>query len=474
MHGERPPEATLDACIRRMRRAGMPPAVIAHFAHQHEAWRMGVTGRVPLDEVGHTEAGDLVDGDRLPPPDREHRAELLRRLVVIKLNGGLGTTMHLDRAKSLIEVREGRSFLGLMADQIERLRQRTGARLPLLLMNSFRTRDDTRAALAGFANPDDLPLDFIQHRVPRVEARSGRPYGAPEDTASWAPPGHGDVYLALHTSGLLDRLLDRGYRWAFISNGDNLGATVEPRLCSDFVERGRAMAMEVTDKTPMDRKGGTLVRRGGRLFLLERSMVDEAEMPGFTDLERFPVFNTNSLWIDLMAVRVALHGGLLELPLIVNRKRVHGEPILQFETAMGAAIGCFRATVGYRVPRTRFAPVKSTEDLMVMRSDAYRIDHNGAVRPAPERDLPGPPTVTLDPIYAPLDAFEARVPHPVGLRRCRSLEVRGDVSIGQGVQFEGRVVLRARQAAVADGARFTDGAWRHDGKRWVADVIGAR
>jgi len=472
VHGDLTPEANLDACIRRMRRMKVPPAVVHHFARQYEAWRMGVTGRVPLDEVDHTEAGDLVETDRLVLPDRQHRQALLRRLVVIKLNGGLGTTMHLDRAKSLSEVREGRSFHDLMARQLERLRSLTGARLPLLLMNSFRTRDDSLAALAGFENPDGLPLDFLQHRVPRIEARTGRPFGAPAHAVSWAPPGHGDVYLALHTSGLLDRLLDSGYRWAFVSNGDNLGATVEPRLCSDFVERGRAMAMEVTDKTAMDRKGGTLVRRGGRLFLLERSMVSPDDMPAFTDLERFPVFNTNSLWIDLMAVRVALHGGLLELPLIVNRKRVDETPVLQFETAMGAAIGCFRSTVGYRVPRARFAPVKSTEDLMAVRSDAYRIDSGGAVRPDPERASGDPPTIDLDPLYAALPAFQARVPHPLGLRECRSLTVEGDVTFGRGVRIEGRVVLRAKSARVKDGARFADGAWRFDGKRWVADVLG--
>lgn len=472
MHAEGVPEENLDACIQRMRRADMPSAVIGHFAHQYDAWRKGVTGRVPLDEVGHTEAGDLVDAGLLMRPDRAHRDALLHRLAIIKLNGGLGTSMHLDRAKSLVEVREGRSFLGLMADQIERLRTRTGARLPLLLMNSFRTRADSLDALAGFTNPDGLPLDFLQHRVPRVEARTGRPFGAPEDESSWAPPGHGDVYLALHTSGLLDRLLGAGYRWAFVSNGDNLGATVDPKLCSDFVERGRAMAMEVTDKTAMDRKGGTLVRRGGRLFLLERSMVSPGDMPAFTDLERFPVFNTNSLWIDLMAARVALHGGLLELPLIVNRKRIDDTAVLQFETAMGAAIGCFRSTVGYRVSRERFSPVKTTEDLMAVRSDAYRIDSVGAVRPVPERTLVGPPTVTLDPVYRALEAFEVRVPHPLGLRGCRSLDIEGDVTFGHDVQVEGRVVLRAEKAYVKDGARFADGAWRFEGGRWVADVAG--
>ncbi|MCB9552653.1 MAG: UTP--glucose-1-phosphate uridylyltransferase [Myxococcales bacterium] len=459
--------SALDACIERMRAAEMPDALVRHFTRQHRAWTGGVTGRVPLDEVEPLGAGDLVDAAALPEPSAAHRAELYRRLVVIKLNGGLGTTMHLDRAKSLVPVRGGRSFLDLIAAQIRALRAESGAGVPLLLMDSFRTRDDSLRALAGLENPAGLPLDFLQHQVPRVHARTGRPFGDRADDASWTPPGHGDLYLALHTSGVLDALLDRGYRYAFVSNGDNLGATVDPRLLADFVDRGRPLAMEVTDKTEADRKGGTLVRRGERLFLLERAMVDDSEMHGFLDLDRFPVFNTNSLWVDLMALRVALHGDLLDLPLIVNRKRVDDTPVLQFETAMGAAIGCFSHTVGYRVGRERFAPVKSTADLLVVRSDACRLDDGGAVRP----DRAGaPPVVSLDGCYDALDAFEARAPHALGLRACRSLTVEGDVSFGRGVVISGEVTLRAKApATVADGTRFEGGVWRFEVGRWVAD-----
>lgn len=462
--------SALTECLDRMRAAEMPRPLIARFRRQYQAWRQGVTGRVPLDEVSTLGPGDLVDADGLPAPDPQHAAALLHRLVCIKLNGGLGTTMHLARAKSLIEVRPPRSFLDLIAGQISHLRAESGARLPLLLMNSYRTRDDSLAALADFANPDALPLDFVQHRVPRVDARTGQPSSAPGD-AAWAPPGHGDVFLALHTSGLLDRLLAGGYRYAFISNGDNLGATVSLPLLADFAERGRPFAMEVTPKTAADRKGGTLVWRGGRLFLLERAMVAPDEMDGFLDLERFPVFNTNTLWVDLMAARVALHGGLLELPLIVNRKRVHDRPVLQFETAMGAAIGCFSHTAGYRVSRRRFAPVKTTDDLLAVRSDAFALDPSGALQPHPDRPAAwGPPVVTLDgEHYARLADFEARCPHPLGLRRCRSLTVEGPVRFGRGVRCEGQVRLIADAEAVApDGQVFTAGAWRWADGGWRA------
>lgn len=458
-------QSALDHCIDRMRAAAMPDALLRHFARQHRAWSGGVTGRVPLDEVEPLGDGDLIDHRDLPEPTPAHRAELLSRLVVIKLNGGLGTTMHLDRAKSLIPVRGGRTFLDLITDQLRTLRAESGAGLPLLLMHSFRTRHDCLRALGDLDNPAGLPLDFLQHQVPRVHARTGRPHGDASDDASWTPPGHGDLYLALHTRGVLDALLDRGFRWAFVSNGDNLGATVDASLLQDFVDRGRPLAMEVTDKTDADRKGGTLVRRGERLFLLESGMVDEAEMPGFLDLDRFPVFNTNSLWIDLMALRVALHGDLLDLPLIINRKRVDGTPVLQFETAMGAAIGCFRHTVGYRVGRERFAPVKSTADLMVVRSDACLLDAAGAVRPA---TMAPPPVVTLDAIYEAIDAFEKRVPHALGLRECRSLRVEGDVTFGRDVILRGDVVLHADEtASVADGMRFEGGLWRWQGGHWA-------
>lgn len=458
-------DEALAACLARMRGAGMPEALVRQFGRQHVAWRRGVTGRVPLDEVEAAGDGALVDYAALPAPTARHREALLRRLVVIKLNGGLGTTMHLDAAKSLIPVRGGQSFLDLFVEQVRALRRAGAGEVPLLLMNSFRTRADCLDALGGFENPDGLPLDFVQHRVPRVCARTGRPFGEPGDEASWTPPGHGDVYLALHTSGALDALLSRGYRYAFVSNGDNLGATVDERLLMDFVERGRPLAMEVTDKTAADVKGGTLVQRGERLFLLERAMVDPDEMGGFLDRARFPVFNTNSVWLDLMALRVALDGDLLDLPLIVNRKRVDATPVLQFETAMGAAIGCFRHAVGYRVDRSRFAPVKATRDLLVVRSDVFTTDERGAVRPVGSGP---PPVVTLDPVYDGLDAFEARVPHPLGLRACRSLAVEGDVTFGRGVEVRGEVTLCASQPArVADGTVFEAGRWVFDGGRWV-------
>lgn len=469
---EGPGEAALEACLERMRAAEMPAVLVRQFARQHAAWRRGVTGRVPLDEVEAAGEGALVEHAALPAPDPAHRAALLRRLVVIKLNGGLGTTMHLDAAKSLVPVRDGQSFLDLIVEQVGALRASGAGKVPLLLMNSFRTRGDSLDALGDFQNPDGLPLDFLQHQVPRVHARTGRPFGEPGDAASWTPPGHGDVYLALHTSGVLDALLSRGYRYAFVSNGDNLGATVDDRLLMDFVERGRPLAMEVTNKTEADLKGGTLVRRGERLFLLERAMVDPDEMGGFLDRGRFPVFNTNSVWLDLMALRVALHGDLLDLPLIINRKRVDETPVLQFETAMGAAIGCFRHAVGYRVDRSRFAPVKATRDLLVVRSDVFTTDASGAVRPV----RPGPPpVVTLDAVYDGLDAFEARVPHPVGLRACRSLTVEGDVTFGRGVEVRGEVTLSTAQpAAVADGTVFEAGRWVFDGGRWAPDERAGR
>ena len=131
-------------------------------------------------------------------------------------------------------------------------------------MNSFATRDDTLAALERYPElpVDGLPLDFLQGKVPKLREDDLEPVSWPADPAlEWAPPGHGDVYASLATSGMLDVLLERGYRYLFLSNSDNLGAVLDPRILGWFAEQGLPFVSELTDRTESDRKGGHLARR---------------------------------------------------------------------------------------------------------------------------------------------------------------------------------------------------------------------
>jgi UTP--glucose-1-phosphate uridylyltransferase len=344
-------------------------------------------------------------------------------------------------------VRPGVTFLDVIARQVLALRSRHDARLPLVLMNSFSTRDATLAWLAE-RHPDlpsDVPLDFLQSREPKLRADDLMPVEWPDDPAlEWAPPGHGDIYPSLAGSGMLATLLERGYEYAFVSNSDNLGATLDERILAWFAANRLPFAMEVVEGTAADRKGGHIARRGGRLLLRETVQAPAGD-DSFGDFRRWRHYNTNNLWVHLPS----LGDGALDLPLIVNRKTAdpsdpQSPPVLQLETAMGAAIGAIEGATAVRVPRTRFAPVKTTDDLLVVRSDAYVVDEReGRVEPAPERAGMPPPVVDLDPrFFKRLNDFERRFPGgPPSLVGADSFSVRGDVTFGAGTVVTGESVV---------------------------------
>jgi UTP--glucose-1-phosphate uridylyltransferase len=448
----------LDAAVQKMREEGLGEAAVESFARQYERLRSGESGTLAESEIEPVE--DLPDAEALPEADAP-----LDEVVVVKLNGGLGTSMGMTQAKSLLEVKDGQTFLDLIAAQILDLRERSGARLPLVLMNSFATRDDSLAALRRHGDLSaGLPPDFVQNKVPKLRADDLQPVRWPADPArEWAPPGHGDLYTALVTSGLLDALLAQGYRWAFVSNSDNLGAVLEPRILAWLARSGAPFLMEVCDRTPSDRKGGHLARRrsDGGLVLREIAQTPDDDVDAFQDVRRHRYFNTNTLWVDLRALQSVLSGaGVLDLPMIVNRKTVDAgdkasTPVIQLETAMGAAIGVFDGAAAVRVPRSRFVPVKTTNDLLSLRSDAYVVGEGHAVHLAPQRHGV-PPFVDLDEDhYKLLGDFEARFPAGApSLVACDALHVHGDVTFGAGVVVRGQVTVGG-PTHVDDGAILT-------------------
>ena len=196
-------------------------------------------------------------------------------------------------------------------------------------MDSFRTSDDTLAALAahpGLAT-DGLPLDFLQNREPKLRSDDLTPVSWPADpTLEWCPPGHGDIYTALDASGLLRSLLDQGYKYLFVSNADNLGARPDPALAAWFAASGSPFAAEFCRRTAADRKGGHLARRSsdGQLVLRESAQTRPEDEDAFGDINRHKFFNTNNLWLDLVALDAVLQAndGVLGLPIIRNVKTV--------------------------------------------------------------------------------------------------------------------------------------------------------
>jgi len=452
----------LRAAEEKMRAAGVPDAAVATFRHYYSQLVEGESGLLGDDDLGgleHVPAYDELS-------EHEDR-EALDRAVVIKLNGGLGTSMGMERAKSLLEVKDGLSFLDIIVAQVLELRRRHGARLPLVLMNSFYTREDTLAALERYEElPADVPPDFVQNKGPKIRVDDLHPVEWPDEPAlEWCPPGHGDVYTALQTSGMLDALLEHGYEHAFLSNSDNLGAVLDPRILAWFAAEGLPFCMEVCAKTPADRKGGhpAVLRETGRLVLRESAQTPEEDQERFADIDRWRFFNTNNLWVSLRALRDVLdeRDGVLGLPMIVNRKTVDpGDDstpeVFQLETAMGAAVGVFEGARVLDVPRRRFAPVKTTSDLLVLRSDAYVLTDDFQIVVAPQRE-DGAPFVELDPkFFKRLRDFDARFPEgPPSLVEAERFVVEGDVRFGRDVIARGEVEVRqegSEPLVIDDGA----------------------
>ena len=440
-------ENGLEQAEAKMREAGQPEEAIRAFANAYRRLESGDEAMLPSADL--EPAGDVPTLEALP----EVNGHALDRVAVIKLNGGLATSMGLRSPKSLIEARAGRSFLDIIIGNTLALRRRYSVRLPLVLMNSQATRADTLQALDSHPDLDTgLPVHFLQSMEPKLEAESLAPVSWPSDPSlEWCPPGHGDVYGSLRSSGMLDALIEDGFRFAMISNADNLGAMVDARIAS-HVERGDIpFLMEVVEGTEADRKGGHIARRraDGQLVLRETAQTPPEDQDSFRDYRRWRYYNTNSLWVDLRVLKDTLDrsDGVLELPLIINRKTVDprdssSPPVIQLESAMGAAIGSFTGAQLLCVPRTRFIPVKTTDDLLVLRSDVYTLSDEFVVAPLPER-ADNLPYVELDShFYKLLDDFEQRFPAGApSLRDAERLVVHGDVTFGEGVRVRGAVEL---------------------------------
>jgi UTP--glucose-1-phosphate uridylyltransferase len=434
----------MTAAEAKLRLAGASEAAVTAFRHHYEQLRTGASGNLIDAEL--TPVRGLPDLRELP---RRSAYPALSRAVVLKLNGGLGTSMGITRAKSLLEARDGVSFLDVIVSQLRALRARHRVSLPLVLMNSFHTSADTMAALKEV---DDV-VAFLQGKIPRLRASDLEPVECPADPAAeWCPPGHGDLYAALLGSGTLDVLRADGYRYAFVSNADNLGAVLDPVILEWFAASHAPLAMEVVIGTEADRKGGHIALRDGRLVLRETAQAGLRD--SFGDFRRWRYYNTNNLWLDLDALA---EGGVPELPLIVNRKTLGDTEVIQMESAMGAALGVFDGARAMCVPRSRFIPVKTTDDLLGLRSDVYALGVDGRVVGG------APPYISLDPeFYRRVEDFEARFPCGApSLAGCERFVVRGDVSFGAGVVARGRVELQGPlhvpDGTVLDGARLAVG-----------------
>jgi len=444
----------LPAFISKMESEGLPPLVIDTFAYYYGEVLNGATGLVYGREIQSVAPDELESYANLIEYGIKG-VDVFHQTVRIILNGGLGTSMGLTAAKSLIEVKSGMSFLDII------IRQAENSTVTLAFMNSFSTHDDTLAALSEL-KPSKFPITFVQHKFPKILQKSFSPATwPPNPVLEWNPPGHGDVYTALLTSGMLQTLLDDGIQYAFISNSDNLGARLDESLLGYFAQHQFPFMMEVAQKTPADIKGGHLAHhKNGRLILREAAQCPKAELDAFQDIERYRFFNTNNVWINLKALKTLFdEQKMIHLPLILNPKTLDprdktSPPVYQIESAMGAAISLFEGATAVNVPRHRFYPVKTCSDLLAVRSDCFVYAEDESLRINPIRiknNKLEATKVKLDPdYYTKIDdldqRFAAGAPSLLG---CDQLTVEGDVRFEKDVTIKGSVSIKNRQKSQA-------------------------
>ncbi|CAH1132390.1 unnamed protein product [Ceutorhynchus assimilis] len=432
---------------------------------QRERVRKEFDGFTDLFKRFLEETGPSVNWDKIEklPPDavREYNDletptadiihQMLNKLVVVKLNGGLGTSMGCYGPKSVITVRNDLTFLDLTVQQIDYLNKTYKVNVPLVLMNSFNTNADTEQVVRKYKNLNVEVHCFNQSCHPRISKDSLMPIAKNLDVdhnlESWYPPGHGDFYESFNNSGLLSKFVKEGRDYCFISNIDNLGATVDLNILNLLMnssEKEHEFVMEVTDKTRADVKGGTLIQYHNRLRLLEIAQVPKEHVEDFKSVKAFKFFNTNNLWVKLPAIQRVLEQNALHLEIIVNGKSLEsGVNVIQLETAVGAAMKCFKGAIGVNVPRSRFLPVKKTSDLLLVMSNLYSLK-GGSLRMSPQRMFPTTPLVKLgDNHFSKVREFLQRFSNIPDLLDLDHLTVSGDVTFGRGVSLKGTVIIIA-------------------------------
>lgn len=449
---------SFDIIKSKMEAEGIATSAISAFESTFKSLVSGNTGIIPESTI--SPAPDLVNAESISvAPD----ANLLKETVVLKLNGGLGTGMGLDKAKSLLKVKGDNTFLDLTAMQIMKMRQDYGFNVKFMLMNSFSTSEDTLAFL-GLKYPElsaEEGLEMIQNKVPKLDKSTFEPATCETNPSNeWCPPGHGDLYAALVGSGSLESLLEKGYKYMFVSNSDNLGATLDMKILSHFAKEDAPFMMECCERTENDKKGGHLALRNSdkQLILRESAMCSDEDEPAFQDISKHRFFNTNNLWIRLDKLKEIIdkNGGFIPLPMIMNNKTVDpkdetSQKVVQLETAMGAAIECFQGATAIVVPRSRFAPVKKCNDLLLLRSDAYVIDSNYVPTLNPKCGGKAP-VISLDSKkYKMVGKLEAATLGGIpSLVNCNRLEIKGLIRMTKKTTFVGDVSVKNN----SDEAKF--------------------
>lgn len=451
-----PPQSTdlsyrLQPFIDKMKGAALPDDLIDTFSHYYGLVVSGQQGLIAEREIVPVQAASIPHLDELDN-FTEPGVKLLKNTAQLKLNGGLGTTMGCSGPKSLIPITRQKSFLDIIIENLSWVNAQYQTRIPLILMNSFYTDKQTQDFLAkAELSAGECTHTFLQHKFPKVDKATLTPASYPAyPEMEWNPPGHGDLYLALHTSGMLDKLLADNINYLFISNSDNLGAHIDPRIPGFMESNNCPFLMEVAQRLETDQKGGHIARlHTGQLILREIRQCPSSDLADFQNIQKHSFFNTNNIWIKLDALKslLAQKKGVLDLPLICNQKKVNtldpsSSDVYQLESAMGAALSVFPNATVLHVPRKRFFPVKTCDDLLLLQSDFFHLSENGTFEPM--QNCPTSfPVIKLDPAYFhTVDLLKQHFPFGApSLKHASVFKITGNVYFENNVIIEGAITI---------------------------------
>lgn len=284
----------------------------------------------------------------------ERGIEAMRRGQVgcVVLAGGMATRFG-GVVKAAVPAIGDRSFLSLKLGGIRLGAEQIDARVPAYVMTSFATDTQIRSMLKELDCPAVPVSAFAQFISLRLRP-DGELFRENKQLSPYAP-GHGDLSFALRRSGILSRFIAEGGRLLYMSNVDNLAATLDPAVIGAHLASGCAVTAEVVSKDPGD-AGGAPARVDGTL-----QIVESFRFPVDFDESCIPVFNVNSFVLDATAID-------RDFPLswFVVRKKVAGQEAIQFEHLVGE-LTAFLNTQCLHVEREgpdgRFQPVKDPEEL---------------------------------------------------------------------------------------------------------------
>ena len=384
---------------------------------------------IPLNTIPHF--------NNLPQLSNQRQQQLSKKIAICKLNGGLGTSLGSTIPKAFLTVKDNKTILEIIINKKEYQNKQYESSIPLILMNSFYSDELTLKKLSQSENKNIYT--FQQNYYPRIDKKTFIPLSVTTyGQQAYYPPGHGDFYCSIKENGILETLLKQGIEYIFVSNIDNLGADIDFRILNYLIEKKCDMLVEVTHKNSNDIKGGTIVRENNQLKLLEKADIPEEYSSIFSDTSKYPLFNTNNIWLNIESLKNAPLNLSSQLPIIENNKKIADKKIIQLETAIASAINFFNSEL-LLVDRTRFLPIKTTNDLFLLCSNLFQLEnHSLKFHLDAHQNFP---VIKLGKDFFIANDFYKKVPYTTNISQLESLELEGPITVGKNVSFGGNIKI---------------------------------